>query len=255
MKILPPGNILQNLYIKKRLKGYSKKTFLEIGSGNGFLSNELLSIGLTGIGCDLNRSACLNNQILNKKDIEKGYYKVIEGDFLNQKFKSKFDIIISSMVIEHLEDKILESFIAQIKELLLPDGKIIFLVPSSMKYWGIEDDIAGHVKRYEYEDFTLLSKNNSLQINHLAGLTYPLSNWLFKLSNRIVKKNESDKLALNELERTVYTGNRDVLYKTKFPFYFKLFFNEIVMYPFYLLQLLNLKNKNCMIIYCELKLI
>ena len=45
MKALPPGNILQNIYLKKRLKGLKSKRFLEVGSGNGLLSNVILKSG------------------------------------------------------------------------------------------------------------------------------------------------------------------------------------------------------------------
>jgi len=37
MKLLPPGNILQNLYIKERIRKDKPKNFLEVGSGNGYI--------------------------------------------------------------------------------------------------------------------------------------------------------------------------------------------------------------------------
>jgi hypothetical protein len=91
-----------------------------------------------------------------------------------------------------------------------------------------------------------------LNVNHIAGLTYPLSNWLFKLSNRIIQSKESDKLKLSEQDRTVYTGNRELNYKTQFPAIFNVILNPIVLYPLYLLQKLNLKQRNAMVLYMEL---
>ncbi|NIK73603.1 2-polyprenyl-3-methyl-5-hydroxy-6-metoxy-1,4-benzoquinol methylase [Thermonema lapsum] len=65
---LPPGNILQNLYLRERLEFYSKslseKKFLEIGSGKGYVSSVFLKMGWKGIGIDLNESACENNKKL-----------------------------------------------------------------------------------------------------------------------------------------------------------------------------------------------
>jgi hypothetical protein len=123
-----------------------------------------------------------------------------------------------------------------------------------MRHWGIEDEIAGHIKRYEFEDFNEFESLFDLKINHISGLTYPLSNWLIKISNFIINKNESSKLKLSQKERTVYTGNREVSYKTTFPSIFTLILNKYVMWPFHLLQLLFSKNKNSLVIYCELKL-
>jgi SAM-dependent methyltransferase len=255
MKPLPPGNILQNIYTKNRFKNKNYKTFLEIGSGNGYLSNLLLSHNLTGVGYDLNSSACENNKRLNSEFLTKEKYKVYNQNFIEIEIIEKFDIIISSMVIEHLEEEELNIFLEKAKESLNLGGLIILLVPSSMKYWGIEDEIAGHIKRYEFDDFKNFENQYNLKINHIAGLTYPLSNWFFKLSNSIINKNEKSKLELNQKERTIYTGNREVSYKTTFPLIFKLILNKYVLWPFHLLQLLNRNNKNSLVIYCEFKVV
>lgn len=254
MKVLPPGNILQNIYLKERVKKNKPATFLEIGSGNGYVSNLLLKMGLKGVGYDLNHSACQNNIELNNKYIKTGNYNVFNADFTSSDEYSKFDLIISSMVIEHLEMNDLSTLVEKCKRILSNSGYITFLVPSSMKYWGIEDEIAGHVKRYEFKDFKDFEKLFDLNIQHLAGLTYPLSNFLFRLSNYLVKKNESSKLKLSQKEKTVYTGNRNVPFKTSFPSFLYLILNEFVMYPFHLLQKLFKNNKGCMVLYCELKL-
>jgi SAM-dependent methyltransferase len=251
MKALPPGNILQNIYLKNRLKGLKLKRFLEVGSGNGLLSNVILKSGLTGVGCDLNKGACENNKVLNSQYIQNKSYQVLNQDFMEFDESDKFDVIISAFVIEHLENSELEIFINKMKRLLSEDGKIILFVPSSMNYWGIEDEMAGHIKRYEFECFNDFYK---LKKQHIIGLTFPVSNILFGLSNFLVKKNESLKLNLTQKERTVYTGNRDVPFKTTYPSIFKFVLNEIVLYPFHLLQIIFGRNKNSMVIYCELKL-
>lgn len=250
---LPPGTILQHLYISERLKTLSgKQRFLDIGSGNGMLSTLLLSFGFNGVAIDLNEGACKNNIEVNKLAIEAKRFKVVHGNLLDLKDEDKFDIVIACMVIEHLREDELKSFVTACKELLLPSGRIVFLVPSSMKYWGIEDDIAGHILRYEEKDVHALANKFNLKLEHVAGLTYPISNWLFRFSNRIIDKNEKDKLNLSEHERTVYTGNRDVNFKTKFPSFFNIILNPYVMYPLHLLQKVFRKNKNCMVLYIEL---
>lgn len=253
MIVLPPGNILQNLYIKERVRKNKPKNFLEIGSGNGHISNILLKFGIKGVGYDLNLSACDNNSILNKKYINSGIYEVINDDFLNLITETKYDLIISSMVIEHLPEDILKPFINKCKDLLSEGGTITFLVPSSMKHWGIEDEIAGHIKRYEREDFISFKEKYNLDVKNISGLTYPISNWLFHISNYLVKKEESSKLLLSQKEKTVYTGNRNVSYKTTFPLIFGAILNEVVLYPFHILQKIFANNKNCLVIYCELR--
>jgi len=253
MKILPPGNILQNMYLKERVNKNNWKSFLEIGSGNGYISRILLKKGMSGVGCDLNESACQNNKVLNREFIDSNKYQVFHQDFIELDASQKFDLIISCMVIEHLETSELENFVQKCKELLNPNGTILFLVPASMKYWGIEDEIAGHIKRYEFDDFKYFEEKFNLKPTHLAGLTYPMSNWLFELSNALIKKNESKILELSQKEKTVYTGNRNVPYKTTFPSVFGLFLNETFLYPLHFLQKQFRRNSNALVIYCELQ--
>lgn len=252
IKGLAPGTILQFMFVRNRLKKQFKagSRFIEVGSGNGHLSNLLLRNGYNGFGVDLNQSACENNAELNKEYIASNRYSVYNGDF-NAQPNSGFDFLISSMVIEHIPDEPLKEFIANAKRILKPGGKLIFLVPSNMEAWGIEDDIAGHVKRYTFQDIEQLAEQNNLSVDFKCGLNYPVSNWLLRLSNRIVNKHEAHLQSKSELEKTVYTGNRNVKYKTVFPAYLNVVLNEVSMLPFHGLQLMNLRNQRSLVMYFE----
>ncbi len=252
---LPPGNILQNLYLNERLDALLKnkqlKTFLEIGSGNGFVSRILLNNGMQGIGIDLNISACEHNQQYNAQYLSTKKYEVICDDFLHHHFSLTFDCIISYMVIEHLNFEERKKFIDKAKELLNPEGLMIFQVPAGMKYWNIEDEVAGHIIRYEKKDIENILNLHQLCLHHLAWLNYPLSNWLFGWSNFLIKKQEARKLNLSMQERTIESGHRKVKYKTTFPKIFNLLLNPVVLYPFHLLQKLFCKQQNALILYME----
>lgn len=254
---LAPGNILQNMYLKKRIKLLLKNKkikFIELGSGNGNISNILLRFGLEGIGFDLNEEACKINGEINNKYISGGKYKVYNSDFFEYIRDEKINLIISSHVIEHLSDEDLNSYFEKCKDILPNDGIIISLVPSGMKYWGIEDETAGHYRRFEYEDFIEIGNRYELKINNIVGLTYPLSNFLLGISNYLIKKNDGWKKNLTKEEQTKLSssgGAKQIKYKTTFPYWFKYIINEITMYPFYLLQNMFKTNKKSMIIYCE----
>ena len=253
---LPPGNILQQMYLKERLKKlsgiYPQKRFLEIGSGNGHVSYVFLESGWQGLGIDLNVSACQNNEQLNKSKIHQKKYRVICDDFLKFESPVFFDVIISCMVIEHLPDHELNTFIQKALSLLSKDGTLIIQVPANMKFWNIEDDIAGHIKRYELKDIYNMASHYHLLINHIAALNYPLSNFLFRVSNYLVRKSESNKLNLSQKERTIYTGNRKVPLKTSFPRLLNILLNPIALYPFHILQkLYSEKYSDALVLYVE----
>ncbi|NEN23409.1 class I SAM-dependent methyltransferase [Cryomorpha ignava] len=250
---IAPGTILQQTYLRKRINGLKNKplSFLDIGAGTGIFSNILLELGLEGIGIDLNTSSCDRNNKHNQKYVDSNKYSVVNQDYFEIEIHSKFDIIFSSMVIEHLPNNKVDDYFAKAISLLKPNGRIITLVPAQMKYWGIEDEIAGHFKRYTRNCFHEIAKKNNLEVAQLAGLTYPLSNLLLQLSNKIITKNESQKANFTMESKTIQSSNRQVYLKTEFPKYYKMVLNPIVLYPFHLLQTAFRNSDKSMILYCE----
>jgi 2-polyprenyl-3-methyl-5-hydroxy-6-metoxy-1,4-benzoquinol methylase len=247
-----PGTILQFLFIRERLRRKSKKPmkFIEVGSGKGFLSHLLLSEGHAGVGVDLNQSACAINQEVNEQHIVKGEYEIINSDF-NIIDKTEFDFLIASMVIEHLNEYDLDQFIKKAKNIVKKDGFLIFLVPSNMMAWGIEDEIAGHVKRYSFRDIESLANDHQMKIEIKVGLNYPISNWLLNISNYIINKHEGHLISESEKIRTIYTGNRNVMYKTVFPKYLNIVLNEILLLPFHFIQKAFRNSEKCLVMYFE----
>lgn len=257
---LAPGNVQQNMYIKHRINSWNiastQKKFIEVGAGNGYISKFFLERGFTGRGYDLSDIACENNIQFNSEYIRTGKYRVINKDFFTHNEKDKVDIIISSHVIEHFFDNELYDYFIKCKSILNDSGRIISLVPASMKYWGIEDETVGHIRRFEFSDFTKIAEQHQLHIDIISGLTYPLSNICFNLSNHLIRKNDSWKKELNKKEQTILSssGVKNIKYKTYFPAYFRWIINEITMFPFYILQVINRKNTSSMVIYIELSL-
>lgn len=248
---LAPGHVLQLLYVKHRLRKRELRTFIDVGAGNGYLSHTLLSLGLTGTAFDLNAEACENNRIENANAVATGTYTIRCEDFAAAS-ATTVDLIISSMVIEHLTPAEVRAYFTRCRELLNPSGLIVTIVPASPRHWGIEDDIAGHQKRYTRDDFTEIAGEHRLRVVHIAGLTYPLSNLLLGLSNRLVRRAESGKLTMDAHARTVASGSRHVWGKTEFPDVARYFVNEVTLFPLHLLQYLTRNNPNALVLYSEM---
>lgn len=250
---IAPGSILQRMFLTERLNEFARPgmRFIELGSGNGYNSNLLLEAGMIGTGIDLNASACDNNKQLNADYIKMKKYSVSNADFFSFSPEQKVDLLFSCMVIEHMPDDLVQAYFNKAKEIVKPGGRIITMVPGSMKHWGIEDEIAGHYKRYSIQELADLGVVHGFNVRMVCGLTYPVSNWLLPVSNRIIRKAESGKKQLSMQEQTVQSGNRKVMFKTDYPVWMRMILNTFTMWPFHILQKLFRNSSGSLILYSE----
>lgn len=233
---LPPGTILQLMYLRTRLAQLPVGTFVEVGGGDGYLTMMLLSMGWCGITIELDAVSAQRLKSRFANQINTHQLEVICADFLTYTAQQSVDLVISSMVIEHLSDDQESQFVANAQSMLKDDGRIVILTPLSPAHWGIEDDIAGHIRRYTRERLNWLLTAHQFQIVYIVGLTYPISNLLLPLSNALVRRHESTKLAVNKHQRTLESGHRNVPLKTHVPVVLRLVMNEYALYPLYILQ-------------------
>ena len=248
---LAPGHILQRLYLRERLRRRGLRTFVEVGAGAGITCETLLALGMTGSAFDLNAEACDANERLNAAAIRAGRFAVRREDFLAARV-DPVDLVISSMVIEHLVAEDVRKYFARARALLTDGGLIVTVVPGSPRHWGIEDEVAGHQKRYVRGDFDAIAHDHGLRVEHVAGLTWPLSNLLLGVSNALVRRSESAQRARSAQERTVASGYRKVPGKTEFPDFVRLLVNDVTMYPWHVVQRMAANHPDALVLYAEL---
>ena len=250
---LPPGTILQLMYLEERLRDTPPGRFIEIGPGGGEITNLLLKLGWQGQSVDLDETTVLRLENRFNVEVQQGRFLCRCADFLSLDERATADLVISCMVLEHLDDEEQSRFWRKTAEALDEGGIMIALVPASQSHWGIEDEIAGHYRRYDRAQVEAVAGSNNFDIAHMAGLTFPLSNWLLPISNYLVWRAEARHLDLSMEERTKLSGRREVSLKTTFPDIFSLVLNRFTLYPFYLLQKWSLRSKRALVIYFEAK--
>jgi len=249
--ILAPGTLLQQMYFKERLRGLPCGRFVEVGAGQGIVSRTLLDLGWSGRAYDLNGEALAVAAELNRSAASEGRYEMEQRDWLAVADAEAVDLVVSCMVLEHLADADEARYLERCRAALKPGGRGVLFVPGCPDYWGIEDETAGHFRRYTFQRLRHCIESHGLCVTHVAGLTYPLSNLLFPISEFLVRRAEGGRLALDAREQTRLSGNRAVPFKTVFPKALGMVLNEAILYPLHLLQKLNARNPRSMVIYAE----
>lgn len=247
----PPGEILQHLYLEERLRRLAPGTFLEMGPGRGAISALLLDRGWRGIGCELGQESAARLSIRFHQEIADARYQVIQQSWLEVSQPQPVDLVISCMVMEHLDHHMELAFMRHAAAALRPGGRMIGFVPAAPRYWGIEDEIAGHYRRYTRTALLALMARAGWTLDHVRGLTFPLSNLLLPLSNYLVRRAEQQLLALPMQQRTVHSGSRMVRGKTHFPVVFRSLLNPVVMRPLHWLQKLCGGSEKALVLYFE----
>lgn len=239
------------MYVRERISNLPPGRFIEIGPGSGEISRLLLELGWRGESYDLNAHVVTALERRFSEFVRDGRYVPHHKDYLTQSITEKADLIISCMVIEHLDPDQESQFVRKSLDLLTTDGRIACIVPASPAHWGIEDDIAGHFRRYTRQSVGELFYKNSGTVQHISGLTYPLSNLLLPVSNYLVRSSESWKLSLPPDDQTKLSGRRDVPMKTTFPAVANLLLNTTVLWPLHILQKALSRSERALVIYFE----
>lgn len=108
--------------VKKFLKRQPKSSLLEVGCGYGYLTYALVKEGFNAKGIDISEQA-IKSAITNYGD----YYSTDTLKHLINE-KEKYDLIISTEVIEHVDNPC--GFISDCAALLTPNGKLFLTTPN-----------------------------------------------------------------------------------------------------------------------------
>ncbi|SRR5579871_285446 len=162
---------------------------LDLGCGRGWLT-KLLSNHGTAMGIEPVRPVVeYANKIFPELNIINGTSK----DLLQRGFKNKFDLVVSSEVIEHVPDEFKDGFIHDIKELLTENGFAIITTPRKevekewLKYCNENQPVEDWITEAQLESYFKSQKFTPL--SHKRFSIKPLSKapeieiyqlWLFQ---------------------------------------------------------------------------
>ncbi len=184
---------------------------LDIGSGAGFLLNEIEKKGKKVYGIEPNEELV---KLTNASFSDLKVYEGMAEDLPNLDIPV-VDTILMIDVLEHVEDDKLQ--VKKVFSKLKSGGEFVVIVPAYQALYGIRDENQGHFRRYSMKVLIDLLKDAGFEIkkrrywNILGVLPYIISEKIFK----------------RPLESKIRTSKRRGFMSKLFDFWFRNIENKI----------------------------
>lgn len=151
--------------------------FLEIGVGSGNLYEDLVAWGCRGLCLDLNPALIREHR--QRSSHLAGVVEFRTLDFFQ--VEGPFDLVLAFEVLEHyLDDR---QCLAHWRDLLTPEGTLLFSVPAHQRRWTSNDARAGHARRYEKAELIRKLGQSGLAVEAFCCYGFPVLNWTYPLSS------------------------------------------------------------------------
>ena len=211
-------NILDNdysLWLKEKtnllIKLFEGKKVVEVGCGNGLLLKNFPKDKFEFTGIDFSKG---NLEHAKKKNHDLDFFQAdLTNESLWNEHKNKFDTVLCSEVIEHIEDDALALTI--LNSLLKPNGTLVITVPAFPFLLSKFDKQEGHVRRYTKNSISEVVTNAGFVIEETRFWNvFGFFGWLFffKILNLGFKK------STNSFFSSLMGNFLKIESKVKFPF-------------------------------------
>ena len=225
-----PRYLLRKHLVKKILGGKDvvRRKCLEIGYGSGDMLLLYAKLGMEAYGYDYSPLAFVNasNRIAMHAELEGNIILYEKESDMKQR---KYDYLMAYEVLEHIQDD--GATLSGWKNMLAPRGQMIISVPAHKHKWGASDIAVGHYRRYEKDELIALCGKCGITVHTIWCYGFPLSLLLDPLLHSSRKGEASAYDGARKEDRSKESG-----VKRKKNIFYRLLFNDIVLFPFYVLQ-------------------
>jgi len=133
-----------------------KKTFFDVGGGNGFVAKHLQDKGMNSVLIEPGIQGVMNAK-------KRGVKNVICSTLENAGFSNGYiDALGLFDVVEHIKDD--GKFLGTIFQALEKGGFVYLTVPAYQFLWSNEDEDAGHFRRYTVKSISQVLRENGFEI-------------------------------------------------------------------------------------------
>ena len=165
---------------------------LDAACGVGNLFFKLIKYGYDTTGIDLSD---INIKDLMKNGKARGLNvddKVKKMNVLKMDFPDgSFDGVICGEVLEHIEEDYL--VVEELNRVLKKNGVCVVTVPANPKLWDFNDELSGHVRRYNKNQLVKLFEKHGFKVEKINYYGFPLMRFYVKyIYSQMLKKKISN---------------------------------------------------------------
>jgi SAM-dependent methyltransferase len=167
-----------NNWTRGKIAPFLGKAILEIGSGIGTFSKFIVGGGRTVTLSDVDETYITS---LKERYRDNPSVSVVRADAgkIDEAVKGKkFDTVVAINIIEHLQND--DEAFERIKKILLPGGRLIFIVPAHKLLFSKFDKSIGHYRRYNRSELKrqLIEKGYTIEYIEFMNAISAIG-WLF----------------------------------------------------------------------------
>jgi 2-polyprenyl-3-methyl-5-hydroxy-6-metoxy-1,4-benzoquinol methylase len=159
---------------------------LEVGSGTGNITQFLCASGRQVMATDVVPGYCniLQRSFGGMPNVSIGKFD-LTAKAPEEFIRHAFDTVVCLNVLEHIKDDLFA--LQQMREVLMPGGRLALLVPAHRILYGEFDRAVGHYRRYEKSELTAKLKQTGFRVRNMKFFSFAaVLPWL--INGRLLKR-------------------------------------------------------------------
>lgn len=180
--------------IVNELAPHIGRRVLEVGSGLGLITSELVSRGHEVTALEPDPS--LHERAVSQESPARR----INATLAESGVDGTFDTVLYVNVLEHIGDDIAELTLA--RERLAPGGTVVIFVPAMPSLYGTMDAVSGHFRRYRREELRSVLRRSGLTVESVRNFD-AVGVVPYWLSYRVLRRSRLDAASVGLYDKVV----------------------------------------------------